>query len=186
MVYPLTFEEWAGQPPRNRLVMALIRMLVEEKTEEGANDLVEEFRREGYGAHVDSWVLKEGWKRLTAEDVRRVLGEEVLDDLAVDAEISLDQARAQLAVILPEFISRLCPRGGGRPPPPRKPWSTTCGPLPADAGWTQRVRRTCRSSPDWNGSSRALRQQLAYFYPALRASLVSQGSRRDDRFDPFI
>jgi uncharacterized protein YidB (DUF937 family) len=108
----VTFEEWAGDPAREPLVKALARMLVEEKPGGGANDLVEEFRRSGYGRQVDSWISNEGpLMRISSEDVERILGEEAVDDLAVDAGLPLDEARDHLAAILPDFVGLLSPEG---------------------------------------------------------------------------
>jgi uncharacterized protein YidB (DUF937 family) len=107
----LTFEDWAQDRAHKPLVTALTRLLVEARTGQGANDLVQEFRKEGYADQVESWIRQGPGAKISPQDVGRVLGDEIIDDLAVDAKIPLDETQALLSVILPEFISLLAPEG---------------------------------------------------------------------------
>jgi hypothetical protein len=88
-----TFRQWADDPARKPLAAALARLLMEENPDDGANDLVAKARR------------------ITPKDVRRVLGEETIDDLAVDAGLPLDETQQRLTSLLPEFVAHLAPDG---------------------------------------------------------------------------
>jgi uncharacterized protein YidB (DUF937 family) len=111
----VSIAEWGENPMYKPLVIPLVRLLVEEKSSSGKGgvaDLVEEFRHEGYAGHVDSWVRRgPKGKSLKPVDVARVLGDKVVDELAVDAGIPLNGARERLARILPQFIGVLSPEG---------------------------------------------------------------------------
>jgi uncharacterized protein YidB (DUF937 family) len=106
-----TFRQWADDPARKPLAAALARLLMEENPDDGANDLVEELRRTGYGRQLERWLRSAKARRITPKDVRRVLGEETIDDLAVDAGLPLDETQQRLTSLLPEFVAHLAPDG---------------------------------------------------------------------------
>lgn len=77
----------------------------------GLDGLVGRFRESGLGDVADSWVGT-GENRAVSEDqVRQALGDERIDQVAHDADVSHDDALAGLTRFLPNIVDHLTPDG---------------------------------------------------------------------------
>ncbi len=81
----------------------------------GLQGLVDQFVRKGLGEVINSWISPLENRPVSAAQVRRVLGREMIAEIALQARLSKKEASSQIAVLLPQLVDKLTP--GGRIPP---------------------------------------------------------------------
>lgn len=77
----------------------------------GLDGLVGRFRESGLGDVADSWVGTGENRAVSEEQVRQALGDERIDQVARDADVSHDEALAGLTKFLPNIVDHLTPDG---------------------------------------------------------------------------
>ena len=77
----------------------------------GLNKILAGFHAQGLGAQADSWVSTGPNQPVSAEDVRRVLGEDQLAHIASQLGVSHDEAAAAVAEALPQVVDSVSPKG---------------------------------------------------------------------------
>jgi uncharacterized protein YidB (DUF937 family) len=80
----------------------------------GLSDLVDSFRKNGLGEQADSWVSTGANKPVTAPEVEKGLGGDVLNDLAQQTGMSREELLKRLSEVLPGMVDKMTP--GGRMP----------------------------------------------------------------------
>ncbi len=78
---------------------------------DGLEGLVDQFVHRGLGEVINSWISTEENLPISAAEVRQVLGNERIARIATRAGISKREASLQLAMILPQLVDKLTPRG---------------------------------------------------------------------------
>ena len=77
----------------------------------GLQGVVREFERNGLGATVQSWVGTGPNQTITADGINRVLGSDLLQQLAAKTGLSVQDLSQRLAQVLPEAVDKLTPDG---------------------------------------------------------------------------
>jgi uncharacterized protein YidB (DUF937 family) len=77
----------------------------------GLGDLLEQFRRRGYGAQADSWVGTGSNLPISPDVLGQVFGRDGLARIAAQAGLSEDEASSGLSQILPDVVDRVTPNG---------------------------------------------------------------------------
>jgi uncharacterized protein YidB (DUF937 family) len=77
----------------------------------GLPALVQSFHEKGLGEIASSWVGTGQNLPISADQIQRVLGSDVVKQLAANAGISPDIASSSLAQMLPSLIDKLTPNG---------------------------------------------------------------------------
>lgn len=77
----------------------------------GLSKLVQNAQASGLSAQADSWVGGGANEPVSGQDVRGIVGEDAVTNLAQQAGISEDQAADVLAQVVPEVVSGLTPGG---------------------------------------------------------------------------
>lgn len=77
----------------------------------GLSKMMQGAQANGLSAQADSWVGTGGNAPVSAQDVRGVVGEDAVDELAQNAGISHEQAAEVLAHVVPQVVSGLTPDG---------------------------------------------------------------------------
>jgi len=77
----------------------------------GIEDVVAEFERSGYGQEVHSWIGEGGNLPLNAQDVKKVLGPEQLQQIAESTGVPIDETAAYLADNLPKYLAEQALKG---------------------------------------------------------------------------
>ncbi len=77
----------------------------------GLGDLLEQFQRAGLGQQAASWVSTGRNMPVSADDIGRVFGNDMLARIAQQAGVSPRDASAGLAELLPRLIDGLTPQG---------------------------------------------------------------------------
>jgi uncharacterized protein YidB (DUF937 family) len=80
----------------------------------GVQGLVQRFQGAGLGGKADSWVRDGDNEAVSADEVRRALGQDEIARAAQRAGVSEDEAASGLAGLLPDLVDKLTP--GGRMP----------------------------------------------------------------------
>ena len=93
----------------NPLLTGVLGML--QNHEGGLGGLVEKFREKGLGDIAASWIGTGENLPITAEQLKGVLGNETLGQMASQLGVSGDQLSAQLSGLLPQIIDKLTPNG---------------------------------------------------------------------------
>ena len=91
------------------LAPAIMQMLA--NREGGLAGLVQMFNNKGLSEIVSSWVSTGPNLPISGDQVRHVLGEEEVQQLAAKAGVDPNVARSQLAELLPRVIDQLTPDG---------------------------------------------------------------------------
>ena len=73
--------------------------------------LLEKFNKGGLGELVQSWVGKGANKKLSAEQVKTVLGADTISGVASQLGTSEEVAASRLAGVLPQLVNKLTPEG---------------------------------------------------------------------------
>lgn len=77
----------------------------------GLTDLVGKFSENGLGDVVNSWVGRGSNLPVSADQISKVLGNDMIQNIAKKAGIDTGTASEKLAGILPQFIDQLTPNG---------------------------------------------------------------------------
>jgi uncharacterized protein YidB (DUF937 family) len=77
----------------------------------GLSGLVQSFHDNGLGSIVSSWVGTGQNLPITADQIQAVLGNDKVQQLAAQAGITPDVAKAKLAEFLPTLVDKLTPNG---------------------------------------------------------------------------
>src|SRR5262245_49972062 len=77
----------------------------------GLGDLIEQFRRQGYGAQADSWVGRGNNMPISPDILAQVFGRDELSRIAAQAGVSEEDASAGLSELLPDVVDRMTPEG---------------------------------------------------------------------------
>jgi uncharacterized protein YidB (DUF937 family) len=77
----------------------------------GLSKMVSGAQASGLSAQADSWVGTGGNAPVSGQEVRGVVGDDAVDELARNAGISHDQAADVLAHVVPQVVSGLTPDG---------------------------------------------------------------------------
>lgn len=77
----------------------------------GLEGLLKQFQAAGLTQQANSWVGSGDNLPISADDLKRVLGQDQLAQLAAQAGVPEEQASAGLADLLPEFVNQLTPQG---------------------------------------------------------------------------
>ena len=93
----------------NPLLTGVLGML--QNHEGGLGGLVEKFKEKGLGDIAASWIGTGENLPITAEQLKGVLGNETLGQMASQLGVSGDQLSGQLSGLLPQIIDKLTPNG---------------------------------------------------------------------------
>ena len=77
----------------------------------GLQGLVSEFEKNGLGATVRSWVGTGPNQAISAEDVQRALGPDLLRSLSAKSGLSVQDLAQKLSQVLPQAVDKLTPDG---------------------------------------------------------------------------
>ncbi|MHB2208928.1 YidB family protein [Methylobacterium sp. CM6257] len=77
----------------------------------GLNALLDQLRRSGYESQVNSWLGRGPNEPITAEDLRKVLDNEQVRQMAQKLGVPMDQLFPTLAKALPEAVDHYSPDG---------------------------------------------------------------------------
>ena len=77
----------------------------------GVSGLVQSFEQNGLGNLMSSWIGTGENLPISADQVKTILGNERVAELAAKARISPDAASSRLAELLPNVINKLSPDG---------------------------------------------------------------------------
>ena len=77
----------------------------------GVQGVVDEFERNGLGATVRSWVGAGANAPISADEVHRAIGPDLLQQLAAKAGMSVPELTQKLAQVLPQAVDHLTPNG---------------------------------------------------------------------------
>ena len=77
----------------------------------GLQGLVNEFEKNGLGATVRSWVGTGPNQAISAEDVQRTLGPDLLRSLSERSGLSVQDLAQKLSQVLPQAVDKLTPDG---------------------------------------------------------------------------
>ncbi len=77
----------------------------------GLNGLLDQFNQAGLGDAVKSWIGTGANQSISAADVQRVLGSDLVKNIASRAGVSHSDAASQLASVLPQLVDKLSPGG---------------------------------------------------------------------------
>lgn len=77
----------------------------------GLSKMVQGAQTSGLSAEADSWVGTGGNAPVSGQQIRGVVGDDAVDELAQNAGISHDQAADVLAQVVPKVVNRLTPDG---------------------------------------------------------------------------
>jgi uncharacterized protein YidB (DUF937 family) len=77
----------------------------------GLGDLLDQFRRQGFGTQADSWVGRGANLPVSPDVISQVFGKERMAQIAAEAGVSEEEASAGLSQVLPEVVDRVTPEG---------------------------------------------------------------------------
>ena len=77
----------------------------------GVQGVVGEFEKSGLGATVKSWVGTGPNQPVTSDDVHRVLGPDLLQQLSAKSGVPVQELAEKLSQVLPHAVDRLTPDG---------------------------------------------------------------------------
>jgi uncharacterized protein YidB (DUF937 family) len=77
----------------------------------GVQGVVSEFEKNGLGATVRSWVGTGPNESISPADVHRVLGSDLLQQLAAKSGLSVQDLTEKLSHVLPQAVDHLTPNG---------------------------------------------------------------------------
>ena len=93
----------------NPLLSGVLSLL--QNHEGGLGGLIEKFKEHGLGDAAASWVGNGENLPITADQLKGVLGNETLGQMASQLGVSHEQLSGQLAGLLPQVIDKLTPHG---------------------------------------------------------------------------
>ena len=77
----------------------------------GLQGVVNEFERNGFGPTMSSWVGTGPNQPISADQMHRALGPELLQQLAAKAGMSVEDLTQKLAQVLPQAVDKMTPEG---------------------------------------------------------------------------
>jgi uncharacterized protein YidB (DUF937 family) len=77
----------------------------------GVQGVVNEFEKNGLGATVRSWVGTGPNQPVSPDDVHKVLGPDLLQQLAAKSGLSVQDLAQRLAQVLPDAVDKMTPDG---------------------------------------------------------------------------
>lgn len=77
----------------------------------GLAGVIEQFKGEGLGDIVNSWVGTGKNLPVSPEQIKQALGDSTLSKLASQAGISVDEVSSHLSTLLPQVVDKLTPDG---------------------------------------------------------------------------
>ena len=77
----------------------------------GLQGVVSEFEKNGLGATVQSWVGTGPNQPISQDEVRNVLGSDLLQQLSEKSGLSVQDLTQKLSHVLPQAVDRLTPNG---------------------------------------------------------------------------
>jgi uncharacterized protein YidB (DUF937 family) len=77
----------------------------------GIQGVVDEFERNGLGATVRSWVGTGPNQPISPDEMHRVLGPDLLQQLAQKSGLSVQDLAQKLSQVLPQVVDKLTPEG---------------------------------------------------------------------------
>ena len=77
----------------------------------GVQGIVNQFERNGLGTTVKSWVGTGPNEAVSAADVHRVLGPDLLQQLSAKFGLPVQELAEKLALVLPQTVDRMTPDG---------------------------------------------------------------------------
>ena len=77
----------------------------------GLQGVVSEFERKGFGPTVQSWVGRGPNQTISSDGINRVLGNDLLQQLAAKTGLSVQDLTQKLAQVLPDAVDKLTPDG---------------------------------------------------------------------------
>ena len=77
----------------------------------GVQGVVNEFERNGLGTTVKSWVSTGPDQPISADEVQRVLGPDLLQQLSQKSGVSVQDLSRKLAEVLPQAVDKMTPDG---------------------------------------------------------------------------
>jgi uncharacterized protein YidB (DUF937 family) len=77
----------------------------------GVQGVVNEFEQNGLGSTVKSWVGTEPNQPISPDDVHKVLGGDLLQQLAEKSGLSVQDLTQKLSHVLPQVVDKLTPNG---------------------------------------------------------------------------
>jgi uncharacterized protein YidB (DUF937 family) len=94
---------------RGHLVEVIMRVL--QNRQGGLSGIISAFQQNGMGDAVQSWIGTGPNQPLSGEQVSKVLGPSAVQQVAEQAGISHEEAKAGLAQMVPQIVDRLTPNG---------------------------------------------------------------------------
>jgi len=73
--------------------------------------VVSQFEKNGLGATVQSWVGTGANQPISPDDVHRVIGPDLLQQLAAKSGLSTQELAQKLSQVLPQAVDRMTPDG---------------------------------------------------------------------------
>jgi uncharacterized protein YidB (DUF937 family) len=77
----------------------------------GLQGVVSEFERNGLGPTIQSWVGTGTNQPISADDVHRAIGPDLLQQLAAKSGMSVQDLAQKLSQVLPQAVDRMTPGG---------------------------------------------------------------------------
>jgi uncharacterized protein YidB (DUF937 family) len=77
----------------------------------GLQGVVSEFERNGFGPTVQSWVGTGTNQAISADDVHRAIGPDLLEQLAAKSGMSVPDLAQKLSQVLPQAVDKMTPGG---------------------------------------------------------------------------
>lgn len=93
------------------LVAAAAGLLSSRARTGGLDGLMDAFRSEGMGDTVSSWLGSGANQAVTADQVKKAIGDDSLSEFASKAGLSAADAGPALAAMLPSLVDKLSPEG---------------------------------------------------------------------------
>lgn len=77
----------------------------------GVQGIISQFEQQGFGATVKSWVGTGDNQPITADQVHKTFGADILQQLGAKIGLSSQDLAAKLSTVLPQAIDKLTPGG---------------------------------------------------------------------------
>ena len=77
----------------------------------GLQGVVSQFEKNGLGSTIQSWVGTGANHSISPDQVRNVLGPELMQRLSEKSGMSIDELSQKLAQVLPQAVDKLTPNG---------------------------------------------------------------------------
>jgi len=100
----------AGGVSNARMESAILKVLGNQRLG-SLEGLVDQFVGKGLGEVINSWISPLENQPVSVAQIRRVLGNETIAEIAWQARMSKKEASTQIAVLLPQLVDRLTPGG---------------------------------------------------------------------------